>query len=73
MQEYDKEQPRQQEQMLKGYASRTEKEFEDVDGNANSQVQEFRWVSLLRNDKYGQFMDSYLNTGCFDQNPNKTQ
>jgi hypothetical protein len=50
VQEYDKEQQRRQE--------RSEEEFEDVDGNANSQVQESRWISLLRNDKYGQLVET---------------
>jgi hypothetical protein len=50
VQEYDKEQQRRQEQ--------SEEEFEDVDGNANSQVQESRWISLLRNDKYGQLVET---------------
>ncbi|MBW4693862.1 MAG: hypothetical protein KME27_19130 [Lyngbya sp. HA4199-MV5] len=48
VQEYDKEQQRRQE--------RSEEEFEDEDGNANSQVQESRWISLLRSDKYGQLV-----------------
>lgn len=48
--EYDKEQQRRQE--------RSEEEFEDIDGNANSQVQESRWISLLRSDKYGQLVET---------------
>ncbi|MGV0029334.1 hypothetical protein [Phormidesmis priestleyi] len=50
VQEYDKEQQRRQE--------RSEEEFEDEDGNANSQVQESRWISLLRSDKYGQLVET---------------
>ena len=50
VQEYDKEQQRRQE--------RSEEEVEDVDGNANSQVQESRWISLLRSDKYGQLVET---------------
>ena len=50
VQEYDKEQQRRQE--------RSEEEFEDMDGTANSQVQESRWISLLRSDKYGQLVET---------------
>jgi hypothetical protein len=50
VQEYDKEQQRRQE--------RSEEEFEDEDGNANSQMQESRWISLLRSDKYGQLVET---------------
>ncbi|WP_199307264.1 hypothetical protein [Alkalinema sp. FACHB-956] len=50
VQEYDKEQQRRQE--------RSEEEFEDEDGNANSHVQESRWISLLRSDKYGQLVET---------------
>ena len=50
VQEYDKEQQRRQE--------RSEEDFEDEDGNANSQVQESRWISLLRSDKYGQLVET---------------
>ena len=50
VQEYDKEQQRRQE--------RSEEEVEDLDGNANSQVQESRWISLLRSDKYGQLVET---------------
>jgi hypothetical protein len=50
VQEYDKEQKRRQE--------RSEEDFEDEDGNANSQVQESRWISLLRSDKYGQLVET---------------
>ncbi len=50
VQEYDKEQQQRQE--------RSEEDFEDEDGNANSQVQESRWISLLRSDKYGQLVET---------------
>jgi hypothetical protein len=50
VQEYDKEQQRRQE--------RSEEDFEDEDSNANSQVQESRWISLLRSDKYGQLVET---------------
>jgi len=50
VQEYDKEQQRRQE--------RSEEDFEDEDGNANNQVQESRWISLLRSDKYGQLVET---------------
>ena len=50
VQEYDKEQQRRQE--------RSEEDFEDEDGTANSQVQESRWISLLRSDKYGQLVET---------------
>ncbi|MEP0874026.1 hypothetical protein NDA01_30450 [Trichocoleus desertorum AS-A10] len=48
--EYDKEQQRRQE--------RSEEEFADVEGNANNPVQESRWISLLRNDHYGQLVET---------------
>lgn len=50
VQEYDKEQQRRQE--------RVEEEFADVDSNANSPVPESRWIALLRNDKYGQLVET---------------
>lgn len=50
VQEYDKEQQRRQE--------RSEEDFEDEDGNANSPMQESRWISLLRSDKYGQLVET---------------
>ena len=50
VQEYDKEQQRRQE--------RSEEDFEDAEGNANSQVQESRWISLIRSDKYGQLVET---------------
>ncbi|MGI0493489.1 hypothetical protein ACN4EG_17035 [Alkalinema pantanalense CENA528] len=55
VQEYDKEQQRRQERMPEGSL---EEGFEDVDGNVNSPVQESRWISLLRNDKYGQLVET---------------
>ncbi len=34
------------------------KAFNEIEGNANNQAQESRWISLLRSDKYGQLIET---------------
>lgn len=50
IQQYDKQQRSQQEQ--------SEEAFNEIEGNANNQAQESRWISLLRSDKYGQLIET---------------
>ncbi|WP_242039728.1 hypothetical protein [Anabaena sphaerica] len=50
IQQYDKQQRAQQEQ--------TEETINEIDHNTNNQVQESRWISLLRSDKYGQLIET---------------
>jgi hypothetical protein len=50
VQQYDKQQRSQQEQ--------SEEAVNEVEGDANQQVQESRWISLLRSDKYGQLIET---------------
>lgn len=50
IQQYDNQQRSQQEQ--------SEEAFNEIEGNANNQVQESRWISLLRSDKYGQLIET---------------
>ncbi|WP_413176241.1 hypothetical protein [Anabaena azotica] len=50
IQQYDKQQQSQQEQ--------TEETINGIDNNTNNQVQESRWISLLRSDKYGQLIET---------------
>ncbi|BAZ33959.1 hypothetical protein NIES4074_64730 (plasmid) [Cylindrospermum sp. NIES-4074] len=50
IQQYDKQQRSQQEQ--------SEEAFNQIEGDANNQAQESRWISLLRSDKYGQLIET---------------
>ncbi|WP_353933301.1 hypothetical protein WJM97_23435 (plasmid) [Okeanomitos corallinicola TIOX110] len=50
IQQYDKQQQSQQEQ--------TEETINEIDNNTNNQIQESRWISLLRSDKYGQLIET---------------
>lgn len=50
IQQYDKQQQSQQEQ--------TEETVNGIDNNTNNQIQESRWISLLRSDKYGQLIET---------------
>lgn len=50
IQQYDKQQQSQQEQ--------TEETINGIDNNTNNQIQESRWISLLRSDKYGQLIET---------------
>ncbi|MCC2691558.1 hypothetical protein [Nodularia sp. LEGE 04288] len=50
IQEYDKQQRAQPEQ--------SEEAVDQIEGNTNNQAQESRWISLLRNDKYGQLIET---------------
>lgn len=36
----------------------SEEAFDEIEGNANNQAQESRWISLLRSDKYGQLIET---------------
>ncbi len=49
IQQYDKQQSKQEQ---------TEETVNGIDDNTNNQVQESRWISLLRSDKYGQLIET---------------
>ncbi|MTJ46395.1 hypothetical protein FJR05_00120, partial [Dolichospermum sp. UHCC 0259] len=49
IQQYDKQQSQQEQ---------TEETVNEIEGDANNQAQESRWISLLRSDKYGQLIET---------------